>query len=331
MIAELPAVHLINPLGRAGGSEMRTLALARRLAPLTRVSVWSDRALQSDPERCPREGTFVFVGSYFQPGPWLERARPGRLVIVVNLLDFDGLVLLLSRAQRLGWPPAEIVCCSLLVERALAAWLDHFEGPARRLFDPRRCLRLPPVIHSSFVDVDRFRPATARDRSPALTLGRHSRDEIYKHHPADPELYRSARALGYQLQLLGARCLAPALAGEPDVALLAEGTRDPAAFLAGLDVFVYRTAPGWTEPSGRVVEEAMACGLPVVCERRGGHCEIVRDGEDGFLFDDQDGARAVLRALREDHGLRARVGAAARTTALRLAALADRQIGWYLG
>jgi glycosyltransferase involved in cell wall biosynthesis len=329
MIAEPPAIHLINPLTRCGGSETRTLDLARRLAPRARVSVWSERALHSEPERWPRDGTFVFVGSYFQPGRWLELVRPRRLVIVVNLLDFDGLVLLLSRAQRQGWPAAEIVCCSRLVERALVAWLDHFEGPARRLFDPRASLRLPPVVHPSFLDVDRFRPGPARDRCP-LILGRHSRDEPYKHHPADPALYRSARALGYQVQLLGARCLAQALAAEPGVALLAEGERDPAAFLADLDLFVYRTAPGWTEPSGRVVEEAMACGLPVVCERRGGYCEVIRHGEDGFLFGDQDDPRDLLRALRADPALRSRVGAAARATAVRLAALADRQVEWYL-
>jgi hypothetical protein len=41
---------------------------------------------------------------------------------------------------------------------------------------------------------------------------------------------------------------------------------------------------------GRVVTEAMACGLPVVCHESGGYAEIIEHGRNGFLFDTQQEA-----------------------------------------
>jgi glycosyltransferase involved in cell wall biosynthesis len=61
------------------------------------------------------------------------------------------------------------------------------------------------------------------------------------------------------------------------------------------------------EPFGRVIVEAMACGLPVIATRSGGVPEIVRHGEDGFLVttgsvdEMADAMTKILRnnALRE--------------------------------
>lgn len=60
--------------------------------------------------------------------------------------------------------------------------------------------------------------------------------------------------------------------------------------------------------------EAMRAGLPTVVADVGGAGEAVRHGETGFLFSraDADGLAAHLRALGNDAGLRARMGAAAR-------------------
>ena len=57
------------------------------------------------------------------------------------------------------------------------------------------------------------------------------------------------------------------------------------------------------ESFGRVLVEAMACGVPVVAVRSGGVPEIVRDGLDGFLVSagDISGiAGAVLKILRDE-------------------------------
>lgn len=41
----------------------------------------------------------------------------------------------------------------------------------------------------------------------------------------------------------------------------------------------------WEEPFGLVVTEAMACGTPVIVNKRGSMPELVKDGETGFLVD----------------------------------------------
>jgi glycosyltransferase involved in cell wall biosynthesis len=63
------------------------------------------------------------------------------------------------------------------------------------------------------------------------------------------------------------------------------------------------------EAFGRVLVEAMACGVPVVALRSGGVPEIVRDGQDGFLVTTGDVAGIADAALEiiKDDGLRSRL------------------------
>jgi glycosyltransferase involved in cell wall biosynthesis len=69
------------------------------------------------------------------------------------------------------------------------------------------------------------------------------------------------------------------------------------------------------EPWGVVVNEAAACGLPLVLsERVGAARDLLRDGENGLLVpaDDVDAAADALRRLRDDPELRRRMGARSR-------------------
>ena len=87
---------------------------------------------------------------------------------------------------------------------------------------------------------------------------------------------------------------------------------DPAAVMNGLDVVVHASES--PEPFGRVVVEAMACGVPVIAAGAGGVVEIVRDGETALLHRPGDGdglARAVSRLL-DDGELRSRLARAGR-------------------
>ena len=82
------------------------------------------------------------------------------------------------------------------------------------------------------------------------------------------------------------------------------------AFYAAADLFVW---PAVNEAYGMAVLEAQAAGLPVVAGRVRGVADVVRAGETGLLTpvgDDRAFAAAVRRLL-VDHGLRARLGAAA--------------------
>jgi glycosyltransferase involved in cell wall biosynthesis len=105
------------------------------------------------------------------------------------------------------------------------------------------------------------------------------------------------------------------LDGVEQVTLLPEFAQEAHLFLQGLDCFFYRTSEEIVEAWGRVVTEAMACGLPVVCHSRGGYVEIIEHGRNGFLFDTQQEALEILLRLKEDRTLRESVGKAARETA----------------
>ncbi|MCJ7593761.1 MAG: glycosyltransferase family 4 protein, partial [Desulfobacterales bacterium] len=75
--------------------------------------------------------------------------------------------------------------------------------------------------------------------------------------------------------------------------------------------------PSQNEPFGRVLVEAMACGVPVIATQGGGVPEIVRHGKDGLLVglgQADEMAKAILRVLRDDV-LRADLTESARTRA----------------
>ena len=87
---------------------------------------------------------------------------------------------------------------------------------------------------------------------------------------------------------------------------------------------VYRSAgifvhPARQEPWGLVVNEAAAAGLPLIIGRRvGAACELVREGENGFLIDPDDTqsvAELLVRVTRMSEAERRSMGAASRRIA----------------
>jgi glycosyltransferase involved in cell wall biosynthesis len=98
--------------------------------------------------------------------------------------------------------------------------------------------------------------------------------------------------------------------GLPDVHFLGhmDVEQIPRAY-AMADVFVL---PSLEDTWGLVVNEAMACGLPVVVsERVGGSVDLVRDGENGFLVEagDADALAERVGVLVRQPELAERLGA----------------------
>ncbi len=84
--------------------------------------------------------------------------------------------------------------------------------------------------------------------------------------------------------------------------------------LRALDVKLF-LVPG-TDGTARAVREALACGLPVVCTRRGVLPELVRDGVTGRVLEETPEAfAAALGALMREPEARRRMGEAARKDA----------------
>lgn len=106
-----------------------------------------------------------------------------------------------------------------------------------------------------------------------------------------------------------------------EVQNLAEGRLGERCVFAGAvpreEMFHYYSAahvfafPGIGESLGMVYLEAQACGVPVVALRTAGVPQVVRNGETGFLVED-DGGRAMAMAVKrllQDSALRNRMGA----------------------
>lgn len=89
---------------------------------------------------------------------------------------------------------------------------------------------------------------------------------------------------------------------------------DMPGFYSSLSVLVH---PALGEPFGRVLVEAMGCGLPVVAYDCGGPSETVRDGKTGFLVPAGDWEALAERTCRilQDGNLRSELGAAAKKRA----------------
>ena len=78
------------------------------------------------------------------------------------------------------------------------------------------------------------------------------------------------------------------------------------AYLAGLDALVLpsRTRPNWKEQFGRVLVEAMACGVPVIGSTCGEIPQVIGDAGLIFSEDDVEALRAALLRLQRDDSLR---------------------------
>ncbi len=171
------------------------------------------------------------------------------------------------------------------------------------------------VIHPG-VDTSLFRPGTVRRPGPPRVLfvgGDFERK-------GGGDLIEAVRVLGSEVELdLVTGSAPPALAGRPGIRVHA-GLRPQSPALVDLyrqaDVFVLPTRG---DCFGQVIEEAMACGLPVIATQMGAVGDMVQHGVTGLLVppaSPPDLALALGRFLR-DPALRSAMGRQGLVAALR--------------
>ncbi len=299
-------VDLVLPMAAAHGSELNVIQVAKLIRTQTEVRIWSETVpapalLDLDPtirtitaDEFPTGETLAIMGPYFRAGEWIRRTRPKRVILHFNVFAVVDLLWWLAAVSALPASRVDILFAS--------RWL-------------RDTLGVDGEVLPSPIDLTRFAP---RPRISAVkTVGRMSRDNALKHHPADTALYRELLDRGLSVNLLGARSFAPFLPLHDRLKVYDAGVTDPVAFLHQLDLFLYRTG-GVFESWGRVVIEAMACGLPVVCHKYGGYAEVIENGENGILFDHNDEALDAIKSLGGDSRALNRIGEGARATAQQL-------------
>jgi glycosyltransferase involved in cell wall biosynthesis len=322
-MAAIPEIHIFSEFSDAmRGSENRALSLYEGLSRRCRVTLWTetepDSRLSAYPIRriapfrreFPFGGTLVFVGAFFEVGAWFRFARPDRTIVIYNTFAVDGLRRFVEDLRRAGAAPVEIVYA--------ANWVKEAVG-------------LDGVVQASLIDIERFSPAKEVLAAGPFCVGRLSRDDLTKHHLPDLALYRNLVEAGCKVRIMGGTVLREQFAAAQGIELLPVNAQSVEHFLRGIDCFYYRTADDWLETFGRVVVEAMACGLPVVAHWRGGYSEWIDDGETGFLIETPEEALATILRLKQDTELRARVGHAARAAmeALYSAEAWERTLDFY--
>ena len=294
-------IHIFNGFRTPyGGSEQEALLLRQNLSQHACVQAWAsssraDSALLAAQgikrievlkRQAPQGGTYIFVGSHWRNKLWPYLIpKPSRLIYVYNTFHPKLLELTQNMPRLLGWPKAEFVVISEYQKQRLG---------------------IEAEIHPSPIDLDTFTPATERPPQP-LRIGRMSRDTSDKHSVEDAAIYQQLAEMGVDVWLQGATCIQGRLSGHPNIKVMPAGKVPAAQFLQGLDILYYRTG-NHVETFGRVVFEAMACGIPVVCHRRGGYVEHIQHQHNGLLFDTTEEAMTQLRQLISSPELRSELG-----------------------
>ena len=234
--------------------------------------------------------------------------------------------------------------------RLLSGARLHVAAPSRWLLERTRSSLLAPSIVDSRVvpngvDLDLFRPGSRDEARRALGLDPRARVLLFVATSPRINPFKDFATLLAAVRLLADRHAPLVLVALGDdgppaqvgaavlrFARLVDDPRGVALYQQAADVYVHASRVESATP--RALQEAMACGRPVVASAVGGIPEGVDDEETGLLVPSGDAtalATAVGRVL-DDPDLAARLGAAAAAKATRdfdARARLDDYLGWY--
>jgi glycosyltransferase involved in cell wall biosynthesis len=298
------AFRLVRPLRRGGLFDADLIRDRAKLEDVRLVRVWRS----ADPHR----------GVYQALGFGIRRARPD---IIHAEEEPDGLAALqVAAARRLLAPRARLILNTWQnVNRRKRAAVEWVLGRTLAAADAVVCgsqgavavlremgyQRPAPVIPALALDATIYHRRPASRFAPGFTVGCIAR--LVPEKGVDT-LIRAVASIGPPVALaivgtgplLGALAdLARSLGVGESVQFL--GPHDPAGiaeFLSAVDALAVpsRSSPVWQEQFGRVVVEAMGCGVPVVAAASGAIPEVL--GSAGLLFPEGD-VGALAGHLRE--------------------------------
>jgi N-acetyl-alpha-D-glucosaminyl L-malate synthase BshA len=211
---------------------------------------------------------------------------------------------------------------------------DGVTAPSRALAQATRDnfgTTRPIEVFPNFVDTERFSPAPSGERGDPAASATGGGAPLIVHSSNFRPLKRVDDVLAVfervrrgrrvRLALLGDGPERPRLQAEvrargldADVTFLGEQL-DVVATLRRAQLFLL---PSETESFGLAALEALACGVPVIATAQGGLPEVIRDGEDGFLFPvgEVDAMAEAAARIVDDAALQKRLSASARAGAV---------------
>ncbi len=336
--AALPRVFLAGFPGDIGGANTEiwhTVKLWRWLGlDVTVLPLWGE---SGNPDFARWTGRLAGIGAEVamcEKPERLDRVEglPGSIVVSVCNTRF---VREAERFWRLGCKLVYVPCMCFLwtAEIDLGKPFDAYvfqsnfqaNTQTKELSGVYAGRRKTAVIHGAFDCAEfPYQPAPGPEPGQPWRLGRISRPHSAKYPPWLWEMFLEIwtrnlvhfEALGWS-EDAEAKCGPPPRGGATGYP---PGSVHPATFLSQLHVLVQLSDPaGPPENWPRVGLEAMAAGVPIVAERRGGWTEMIRDGYNGLLVDSPAEAIAAVERLLRNPPLRLAIARQARHTVQDLA------------
>ena len=188
------------------------------------------------------------------------------------------------------------------------------------------------LIRGAFEVAEYFRPPQPRPADSVFTVGRISRSHPRKFRRDTWHRYNTVRRLvpcELKFRVLGwDREATRVQTGDPPtwVECLRQGAEPTRRFLSTCHVLFQEGEAEENWP--RVGLEAMAAGVVVIAERRGGWCEMIEHGKTGFLARDAAQAAAYIDRLATNDAYRQVIAHAAQRRVRKLADPDKIWAGW---